>query len=42
VTGEEGAEGTGDAVILRDDEIIVIDLKYGRGVEVDRPSTTHS
>jgi hypothetical protein len=34
ITGEEGAEGTGDAVILRDDEIIVIDLKYGRGVEV--------
>lgn len=34
ITGEEGAEGTGDAVILRDDEIIVVDLKYGRGVEV--------
>lgn len=34
ITGEEGAEGTGDAVILRDDEIIIIDLKYGRGVEV--------
>lgn len=34
ITGEEGAEGTGDAIILCDDEIIVIDLKYGRGVEV--------
>lgn len=34
ITGEEGAEGTGDAVILRDDEIIICDLKYGRGVEV--------
>lgn len=34
ITGEEGAEGTADAVILRDQEIIVIDLKYGRGVEV--------
>lgn len=34
ITGEDGAEGTGDAIILRDDEIIVIDLKYGRGVEV--------
>jgi hypothetical protein len=34
ITGEEGAEGTGDAVILRGDEIIVIDLKFGRGVEV--------
>lgn len=35
ITGEEGAEGTGDAIVLRDDEIIVIDLKYGRGVEVE-------
>jgi hypothetical protein len=34
ITGEEDAEGTGDAVILRGDEIIVIDLKFGRGVEV--------
>ena len=34
ITGEDGAEGTADAVILRGDEIIVIDLKYGRGVEV--------
>jgi hypothetical protein len=35
ITGEYGAEGTGDAIILRGDEITVIDLKYGRGVEVD-------
>lgn len=34
ITGEEGAEGTGDAVVLLTDEIIVADLKYGRGVEV--------
>lgn len=35
ITGEEGAEGTGDAVIISEDEITVIDLKYGKGVEVD-------
>lgn len=35
ITGEEGAEGTGDAIILRGNEIIVIDLKYGKGVEVE-------
>lgn len=34
ITGEEGAEGTGDAIVLLDDEIIVIDLKYGQGNEV--------
>ncbi|WP_173063939.1 DUF2800 domain-containing protein [Sulfurimicrobium lacus] len=34
ITGEEDAEGTADAVVLRDDEITLIDLKYGRGVEV--------
>lgn len=34
LTGEEDAEGTGDAVIIREDELTVIDLKYGRGVEV--------
>jgi hypothetical protein len=32
---DEGlAFGTSDAVILRDDELIVVDLKYGRGVPV--------
>lgn len=34
ITGEEDAEGTGDAIILRGDELIVGDLKFGRGVEV--------
>ena len=34
LTGEEDAEGTGDAVVLRENEITVADLKYGRGVEV--------
>jgi Protein of unknown function (DUF2800) len=34
ITGEEGAQGTGDAVVVCEDELIVIDLKYGRGVEV--------
>lgn len=35
LTGEEGAEGTADAIIIREDrELVVIDLKYGQGVEV--------
>lgn len=34
LTGEEGAEGTSDTVIVTDDELIVIDLKFGRGVAV--------
>ena len=34
LTGEEGATGTSDAVILASDELIVVDLKFGRGVEV--------
>lgn len=34
LTGEEGAGGTSDAIIVRDDELIVIDLKFGRGVAV--------
>lgn len=34
-TGEEGAKGTADAIIVRPEEIIVIDLKFGRGVRVD-------
>jgi len=29
------AWGTADVIIARDDEIIVVDFKYGRGVEVD-------
>jgi hypothetical protein len=36
ITGEPDAIGTSDAVVLRHDEqeIVVIDLKYGRGVKV--------
>lgn len=36
LTGEEGAEGTSDAVVFADngDEMIVIDLKYGMGEAV--------
>lgn len=34
-TGEQGAYGTADAVIVDDKEIIVVDLKFGRGVKVD-------
>lgn len=35
LTGEEGAEGTVDAAILKQDpELVVIDLKFGRGVPV--------
>lgn len=39
-TGEDGAEGTSDAVIYQElpdgsYEVIVVDLKYGRGVLVD-------
>jgi hypothetical protein len=35
VTGEADAHGTADAVILKDDELTVVDLKYGMGVRVD-------
>lgn len=35
ITGEQDAHGTADCVILRDDELIVVDLKYGQGVPVD-------
>ncbi|BBE09810.1 Bbp38 protein [Mycoavidus cysteinexigens] len=35
ITGEEGAKGTSDAVILAGDELIIVDLKYGRGVKVE-------
>ena len=36
ITGETGAEGTSDAIIVTSDgnELIVIDLKFGRGVMV--------
>lgn len=35
ITGEDGAEGTSDVVIVHDDRITVIDLKFGMGNEVD-------
>lgn len=35
LTGEDGAGGTSDAIIIKGGEIIVIDLKYGMGVRVD-------
>lgn len=34
LTGEAGAHGTADTVVLAGDELIVVDLKYGRGVAV--------
>lgn len=35
ITGEPGAHGTADAVILHGNELFIVDLKYGRGVQVD-------
>ena len=35
MTGEEGACGTADAVVLAVEELSVIDLKYGKGIKVD-------
>jgi len=35
LTGEEGAGGTSDAIIIKGTEIIIIDLKYGMGVRID-------
>lgn len=35
ITGEPGAKGTSDAVILIGNELVIVDLKYGRGVKVD-------
>jgi CRISPR/Cas system-associated exonuclease Cas4 (RecB family) len=35
ITGEEGASGTSDAVVLSDTELVVVDLKGGQGVRVD-------
>lgn len=34
ITGEEGATGTSDTVIIKGDTAIVADLKFGRGVQV--------
>lgn len=38
-TGEEGAEGTSDAVVLVGDEVQIHDLKFGQGVYVDVKDT---
>lgn len=35
ITGEFNATGTADAVIVKGDELIIVDLKFGRGVRVD-------
>lgn len=35
ITSEAGAKGTSDAVILAGEELVIVDLKYGRGVKVD-------
>ena len=35
ITGEADAHGTSDTVIVAGDELIVVDLKYGRGVAVE-------
>lgn len=35
ITGEVGAYGTADAIVIKDDLIHVIDLKWGAGVPVD-------
>lgn len=40
ITGEAGATGTSDAVILSDDEIIIIDLKYGQGDKTTAPNNS--
>ena len=34
ITGEEGACGTSDAVVVEGDELIIVDLKYGQGLKV--------
>ncbi|MRU22835.1 DUF2800 domain-containing protein, partial [Xylella fastidiosa subsp. multiplex] len=34
ITGEQGAKGTADMVILAGDALTIVDLKYGRGVKV--------
>ncbi len=35
LTGENNAKGTADCVLIVGNELIVVDLKYGRGVQVD-------
>jgi len=38
ITKEPGAKGTSDAVILAGEELVIVDLKYGRGVKVNADS----
>ena len=40
ITGEEGAKGTSDAVILANGALYVIDLKYGQGDKIDAPENS--
>ena len=35
ITGEQGAHGTADAVVIADDVMHIVDLKYGMGVKVE-------
>lgn len=35
ITGEEGAKGTADAVLIDEDCLSIIDLKYGQGVRIE-------
>lgn len=34
ITHEPGAHGTADAIVIAGDELIIVDFKYGRGIEV--------
>lgn len=40
ITGERGARGTADAVIIGETELVVVDLKYGQGVQVEAEENT--
>lgn len=37
LTGEDGAVGTADAILLNGEELVVVDYKHGRGVRVEAP-----
>lgn len=40
ITGEKGANGTADVVVIGKDEVVIIDLKYGKGVRVHAEDNT--
>lgn len=40
ITGEKGAQGTADFVMLCDDHLYIFDYKYGKGVQVEAESNT--